>query len=133
MSTYLSTVTLIAVLLVSSEAACHSAPASNLTGTWIFHVDFETGGSGHPVFVFKQQGDKLTGSYEGGLGRQEVTGSITRGTAVFGFRTARPVQRDFYLETITVTWAGTLESETKMSGTVEFTDGQKGTWTAERK
>jgi hypothetical protein len=132
MRTYLSTVAVIAVLLASSEAACRSTPASNLIGTWLFHEDFDDGGSMHPMFVFKQWGDKLTGGYDGHLGQQEVTGS----TAVFGFHTPRPVrfyQIDFFLETITATYTGTLETETRMSGTVEFSNGIKGRWTAERK
>jgi hypothetical protein len=115
--------------------ACHSNPASNLAGTWLFHVLCDDGGLGDPTFVFKQRGDKLTGTYDGSLGRQEVTGSVTRSTAVFGFHTPRPVR--FYedlrwLETITATYTGTLETETTMSGTVEFSNGVKGKWTATR-
>jgi hypothetical protein len=99
MRAYLSAVALITVLLASSVAACRSTPASNLTGTWRLHVQGDDGGWEDPAFVFKQRGDKLTGTYDGCMGHQEVTGTVTGSTVVFGFHTPRPVR----LETITFT------------------------------
>jgi hypothetical protein len=135
MRTYLSTVGMITVLLASCIEGCHSTPASDFTGTWQFQVDDDDGSWQHPMFAFKQRGDKLTGTYDGHLGEQEVVGTVTGTTATFGFRTPRPVKffpNYFYLETITASYTGTLETETTMSGTVEFSNGIKGKWTARR-
>jgi hypothetical protein len=135
MRTYLSAIGVITVLLASSIEACHSTPTSDFTGSWKFQVEDDDGSWQHPMFVFKQRGDKLTGTYDGHLGQQEVTGTVTGSTAAFGFLTPRPVKffdNYFYLETITATYMGTLETETTMSGTVEFSNGVKGKWTATR-
>jgi len=127
MRTYLSKATLITVLLAASAAGWHLNPAFNLSGTWLFSVDLEGGGHGDPTFVFKQEGDKLTGTYDGPMGHQDVTGTVTGNKAVFGFQASNDG------ETVKATYTGTLESETKMSGTVEFSTEVKGKWTAKKK
>src|SRR5262252_6699452 len=97
--------------------------AADLSGTWLFSVDLDGGGHGDPTFVFKQDGDKLTGTYDGPLGHQDVTGTVTGNKAVFGFQ----VSQDG--ETVKVTYAATIDSQTKMSGTIELSSGEKGKWT----
>ena len=108
----------------------HTSGAANISGTWIFSVDLDGGGHGDPTFVFKQEGEKLTGTYKGPLGEYNVTGSVTGDKAVFGF--------DFKNDDLTgkATYTATIESPTKMKGTVEFTDnsgGERGKWTATKK
>jgi hypothetical protein len=135
MRAYVFTVRVITALLASSVAACHSIPTSNLTGTWLIHAELDDGSSGNPTFVLKQRGGDLTGTCDCAGGRQEVTGSVTGTTALFGFHTPRPVRfhpSDFFLETLTVTYTGTLDTETTMSGTIEFSNGVKGKWTARK-
>ena len=104
--------------------------AADISGTWIFSVDLDGGGHGDPTFVFKQEGEKLTGTYKGPLGEYKVNGSVTGAKAVFGF--------DFKQEDMTgkATYTATIESPTKMKGTVEFIDnngGERGKWTATKK
>jgi len=101
--------------------------AANLSGTWVFSVDLDGGGHGDPTFVFKQDGDKLTGTYDGPVGHQDVTGTVTGNKAVFGFQASEDG------ETVKATYTATIESQTKMSGTIEFSSGEKGKWTATRK
>jgi hypothetical protein len=115
---------LIAALPICSG---HTSGASDISGTWNFSVDLDSGGHGDPTFVFKQEGDKLTGTYNGPLGEYKVTGSVTGAKAVFGF----DFNRDG--ETGKATYNGTIESSTKMTGTVEFTGGERGKWTAVKK
>ncbi|MEK6321088.1 MAG: hypothetical protein AABN33_05335 [Acidobacteriota bacterium] len=125
--------TLLAVVLalVSAVAIARAArttiSAIDLSGTWVFSVDLDTGGHGDPTFVFKQDKENLTGSYDGPLGQYKVTGTVKDNKAVFGF--------EFTNEGVThkATYTGTLETDTKMSGTVEITDGPKGKWTATKK
>ncbi len=108
----------------------HTSAATDISGTWNFSVDLDGGGHGDPTFVFKQEGEKLTGTYNGPLGEYKVTGSVTGAKAVFGF--------DFKNDDMTgkAAYAATIESPTKMTGTVEFIDNggnERGKWTATKK
>src|SRR5262249_29758925 len=51
---------LIAALTIWSG---HTSGGADISGTWKFSVDLEDGSHGDPTFVFKQEGDKLTGTY----------------------------------------------------------------------
>ena len=120
-------ISLIAALTVFTG---HTSGAADISGTWIFSVDLDNGGHGDPTFVFKQEGEKLTGTYNGPLGEYKVTGTVTGAKAVFGF--------DFKQDDMTgkATYTATIESPTKMKGTVEFVDnggGERGKWTATKK
>ena len=115
-------------LIASFGAASPRAAAVDISGTWAFSVDLQDGGHGDPTFVFKQEGEKVTGTYSGPLGEQKVTGTVKGDKAVFGFEASRDG------ETIKATYTGTLESPTKMTGTVEFNGGeQRGKWTGTKK
>jgi hypothetical protein len=118
------------VVFASFTAGALTGAEVDLSGTWVFSVDLEDGGHGDPTFVFKQAAGKLTGTYEGPMGKRDVAGTVTEKTAVFGFEFDNEGQK------VKATYTGTIESATKMSGTVEFTvvDGvRKGKWTANKK
>jgi hypothetical protein len=123
----LSMAFLIALIAAFPVFTGHTCGAADISGTWIFSVDLDSGGHGDPTFVFKQEGEKLTGTYNGPLGEYKVAGTVTDAKAVFGF--------DFTVdgETGKATYTGTIESPTKMTGTVEFSNGQRGKWTATKK
>src|SRR6185503_6642509 len=110
-------------LIASFGAASPRVAAVNISGTWGFSVDLEDGGHGDPTFVFKQEGEKLTGTYSGPLGEQKVTGTVKGDKAVFGFEASRDG------ETLKATYTATIESPTKMTGTVAFNDAIRGKWT----
>jgi hypothetical protein len=65
--------------------AVHTSGVADISGTWNFSVDLDGGGHGDPIFVFKQEGEKLTGTYSGPLGEYKVIGTVTGAKAVFGF------------------------------------------------
>jgi hypothetical protein len=117
-------ISLIAALTVFTG---HTSGAADISGKWIFSVDLDSGGHGDPTFVFKQEGEKLTGTYSGPLGEYKVAGTVTGAKAVFGF--------DFTVDGQTgkVTYTGTIESPAKMTGAVEFSIGERGKWTANKK
>jgi len=115
-------------LIASFTAASPRAVAVDISGTWVFSVDLDGGGHGDPTFVFKQEGEKLTGTYSGPLGEQKVTGSVKGDKAVFGFEATRDG------ETIKATYTATIESPTRMTGTIEFDGAQeRGKWTGAKK
>ncbi|MCI0338911.1 MAG: hypothetical protein L0226_15160 [Acidobacteria bacterium] len=121
--------TLVIVLLGSPLGAGNlAASADDISGTWIFSVDLENGGHGDPTFVFNQKGESLTGSYNGPLGEYKVTGTVKGNKAVFWFEFS---SQDG--ETLKATYTGTIETSVKMTGTVEFTKGPRGKWTATKK
>ncbi len=123
-------VLLLVALLVFSGAAGSARPAitaADLNGTWVLSVDLDNGAHGAPTFVFKQDKEILTGSYDGPLGQYKVTGTVNGNDAVFGF--------DFTTdgESHKATYIGKVTEPTKMNGTMEISDGPKGKWMATRK
>ena len=118
------------VVFASLTASVLAGAQVDLSGTWVFSVDLEGGGHGDPTFVLKQADGKLTGTYDGPMGKRDVTGTVTQKTAVFGFEFDNEGQK------VKATYTGTIESPTKMSGTVEFSTAngpEKGKWTASKK
>ena len=113
---------LIAALLVAAVAMF----AGNITGTWEFAVETSQG-SGNPTFTFKQDGEKLTGTYSGRLGKADVTGTLKGEKVEFQFNVSRDGQSS------TVRYWGTLEGATKMKGDAEYGELGKATWTASKK
>ena len=103
------------------------AGAANVSGTWAFTVEV-MGPPANPTFVFKQEGERLAGTYYGGLGEHEVTGTVKGNKVVFSFNATTSKG-----QSLKVTYTGTIESPTKMTGTVEFTGGARGKWTASKK
>jgi hypothetical protein len=101
----------------------------NLTGTW----GVQYMGSQGPIkmtFVLKQTGEKLTGDYSGPLGPRNVTGAVKGNKVVFGWEAEG--NRGI---TYTVAFKGTIESATKMTGTVgnPFCGSAGCEWTGVRK
>src|SRR5262245_5310246 len=102
--------------------------APDLSGTWAVQYM----GSQGPIkmtFALKQTGEKLTGDYSGPMGPQKVTGSVKGKQVVFGWE-AEGNGGVRYL----VAFKGTIESATKMTGTVgnPFCGSEGCTWTGAR-
>lgn len=115
---------LIAALVITAAAA--QAQKVDVTGDWAFNV--ETGmGSGTPAITFKQDGEKLAGTYSGQLGNTAFTGTV-KGTAIeFSFTTEAQGQ------SIDVVYKGTVDGTT-MKGAVAMAGGQlSGTFTGTKK
>jgi hypothetical protein len=114
----------LAALMMTASAA--QAQKVDVTGDWAFNV--ETGmGSGTPAVTFKQDGEKLTGTYNGQLGNTAFTGTV-KGTAIeFSFTSEAQGQ------SIDVVYKGTVVGKT-MKGTVAMAGGQlSGTFTGTKK
>ena len=56
----------------------------DMTGTWNMSVETPAG-SGAPYFMLKQEGDALTGTYNGAFGEAPVTGKVTGNEFVIEF------------------------------------------------
>jgi hypothetical protein len=113
-------------LLLGTVGAWSSA--ANISGTWTYSVDTGNGFNPTGTLVFKQEGEKLTGTYAAGMGEHKFTGTVKENKVVFSFdKTFTSQPKPFK-----VTHTGTVESPTRMTGTFE---GPKGTanWTATKK
>ena len=108
-------------LLITAVAAL----CADISGTWQFDVQTDQG-SGSPTFVLKQDGEKLTGTYSGLLGRAGVRGTVKGDDVVIEF------EGDAGGEKATVRYTGKLEGDSKMKGKVSLA-GFSGTFTGVRK
>jgi hypothetical protein len=116
---------LLGILLVPAGSR---AGAADISGTWAFSVSLDGGPQNVAMtFVFKQAGEKLTGSQSTGAGEQKVTGTVKGNKVEFSVegknRSGEPFKNTF---------TGAIESPTKMTGVCEFPKGS-GKWTATKK
>lgn len=84
-------------------------------------------GSGSPVFTFKQDGEKLTGTYSGLFGKADVAGTVKGDAVEFTFNVSGQGQ------SAKMRYTGKIESAAKMKGEVSLGDFGNGTWTASKK
>lgn len=108
---------LIALALISVAAW-----AADISGTWSAAVVLDAG-QGTATFVFKQSGNKLTGTYSGTLGKADVTGTVDGNKVQWSFENADAGK---------VGYSGSIEGDKKITGSVEYGQLGKGTFTAEK-
>lgn len=108
---------LISVVLVSA------APA-DIAGQWQFTVELAVG-TGRPLVTFKQDGEKITGMYEGRYGKSNLEGTVKENHVEF---TVTVVAEG---TTVSGAFSGTYEND-RMSGDVDYEGAGDGTWTAVR-
>jgi hypothetical protein len=117
---------LICALTLMGTAGAQTEKPVDVAGVWAFTID--TGnGTGTPTVTFKQDGEKLTGTYASAvIGNHEFTGTIKGNAITFSF--------DATMEgnAFKVTYTGTVEKDT-MKGRVAFGDLGEGTFTGKKK
>jgi hypothetical protein len=101
------------------------AQGVNVTGDWAFNVTTDQG-TGTPTLTFKQDGEKLTGKYNGQLGAADLTGSVKGAAIHFTFTI------DVQGQQAPVTYDGTVEKNT-MKGTMNIAGMVNGTFTGTKK
>ena len=102
--------------------------AADISGTWKGAID-RPGNSYGPLditFIIKQEGEKLSGTYSDGtkIGPQKITGTVKGNKTAFSWELKRPA--DSKKPGLTVTFNGTLESPTKITGVIgtPYCDGE---------
>ena len=78
-------------------------------------------GEGRPTFVFTQDGETLSGTYQGAFDAANISGTIQGDRVEFPFE----------LQGSTVTYTGTVDDNT-MSGTCHYGDIGSGVWEGEK-
>ena len=114
------------LLCVATAALLSAEPAApaNIAGQWQFTVELAVG-TGRPLVTFKQDGEKITGTYEGRYGKSALEGAVKENHVEF---TVTVVAEG---TTVTGEFAGDYEKD-QMSGTVEYEGAGDGTWSAVR-
>lgn len=108
------------VLQLALPGGVVGAAQVDVTGTWNFVVELDIGG-GEPVFVFEQQGEMLTGTYQGTFGTADVTGTVTGNEIEFRFGS----------EGAEAVYTGTIDGDA-MRGTCDYGGVGEGSWEATR-
>jgi len=113
-------------LCIASAALLSAAPIApaSIAGQWQFTVELAVG-TGRPLVTFKQDGEKITGTYEGRYGKSALEGTVKENHVEF---TVSVVAEG---TTVTGAFAGDYEKD-QMSGTVEYEGAGDGTWSAVR-
>ena len=117
----LTAIRTLAVVCLMSMAAW----AADVTGKWTFNVE-TAAGSGSPTFVFKQAGEKITGTYSGTFGTADLTGTVKGNAIEFSFEATVGDSKG------KVVYTGKIEAPDKMSGEVDLAGLGKGTWTGKK-
>ncbi len=108
--------------------------APNITGTWSGTI--VPGGDLEPmnvIFVFKQAGEKITGSYSDLRKKNQLITGFVKGNEMEFSWEFKP-QAGLKKRGMTVTFTGKIESPTKLSGKVGSPYCPRGcNWTAIRK
>jgi hypothetical protein len=113
-----------AVLMALASQGIAAQGKIDVTGTWVFDVT-TSAGSGNPTMTFKQDGESLTGTYEGQLGKAPLKGTLKGSAVTFSFT------GDAQGQTFTVVYSGTATND-GMKGTVDLGGQASGTFTAKR-
>jgi hypothetical protein len=112
-------------MMITMPSANAQAAKVNVTGKWLFNV--ETGaGSGTPTMTFTQDGEKLTGKYNGQFGDADLTGTVKGQDIAFSFNV------DAQGTALTFKYTGTIENKDALKGKVEIAGLGEGTFTAKR-
>ena len=113
----------IAILVLVMTAAA-GTPLADVTGTWAFTVETQAG-SGSPTFVFKQDGENLTGTYKGQFGEAPIKGTVKGNAIKFTVKVSAQDQN------IEIEYEGTVEGNS-MKGKVKLGDLGEGTFTGKK-
>ncbi len=114
----------LAIVALTVFACVVTAEPANVAGKWNVTMQLESI-TGHPVILLKQDGEKLTGTYEGRYGQSELKGSVKDKEIEF---TVSIVAEGMQTQGV---FAGTVNGDT-MSGDVSFEGAGDGTWSAAR-
>ncbi len=108
------------ILIGLASAACLFA--ADVSGTWQGKVETDMG-SGAPVFVLKQEGERLTGTYSGTLGEAPLSGTVK----------GQDVTLEIEVQGAKIVYTGKLDADGKtMKGKVDLAGMASGTFTAQK-
>ncbi|MGD9903834.1 MAG: hypothetical protein AB7U83_10210 [Vicinamibacterales bacterium] len=115
-----------ALVVLALAGGTMLAQGANVSGDWSFTVQTDQG-SGSPTVSLKQDGESITGTYNGLFGSAPVKGTVKGSAVEFSFTADAQGQQ------VDSVYKGTVDGDA-MKGTVAIAGGQlNGTFTASRK
>lgn len=114
----------LAALLFCCVVTVVAAEPAKVAGVWNVTLELEAI-TGHPVLTLKQDGGKISGTYEGRYGVSALAGTVKEKTIEFAVTIVAEGTET------TGTFTGTVDGDT-MGGAVSFEGAGEGTWTATR-
>lgn len=112
------------LVLLALLAVPALAEPAKVAGKWNVTLELPSI-TGHPVLTLKQDGEKLTGTYEGRYGVSALTGTVKEKEISF---TVTFVAEGMQTQGV---FQGTVDGDT-MGGDVSFEGAGDGTWSAVR-
>ncbi len=113
-------------LVIALTGAVEASAQTSLSGAWTFTVDID-GSITYPAVTLVQDGETLTGHYSSeGLGENDITGTVSEMMITITFAA------DLGGMVIDVVYAGTIDEEGMISGTLDLGGLGGGTFTAVR-
>ncbi len=97
----------------------------NISGNWGFQVETDQG-TGEPQFELVQKGSKVTGTYEGLLGKLPVEGRVD------GSKLTLVLEGDYDGQAVVCTYEGKITGFGSLKGSVNFNDQLDATFTASK-
>ncbi len=108
-------------LLLIPLASIAQVDKTDVTGTWKLNVGLD-GNSSTVTFTFKQKEENLTGTYQGALGKADITGTIKGDQIEFSFKVQEETK---------IIYKGTIDGY-EMKGTCDYGGFASGTFTGKR-
>jgi L-seryl-tRNA(Ser) seleniumtransferase len=108
-----------------------SAPATDLTGTWIVKIQYAASTSTHALVLSQKSNGDVIGAHQGDFTSRDVMGKIDGDTV-----TIRSAQGEQTGDSLNYSFTGKVAkngSDEQMSGTLEMGEYLGATWTATRK
>ena len=111
-----------AVITAVTVTASAQHVLADVTGKWTFAVVTENG-TGTPAVVLKQEGEKLTGTYESArMGLRPIEGTVTKDSINFALKGGE----------VELRFIGTVTDKDNMKGVVDLGGQGSATFTAKR-
>lgn len=115
----------LAALALAASTALAAVAAHDLTGRWRFAVVTDNG-TGYPTITFKQEGEKITGTYDSQtLGLRNIVGSVKGDSVVFNLSAGSDAS-------MVLTYSAAIVTADSLNGRVDFAGQGGATFTATR-
>ena len=114
------------VFALGQQAPAKPAPVPSLTGKWTMSLEVPTG-TATPTLEIVQDGQKISGSYQGRYGKFPITGTLKEKALLFTFTMTAEGQE------VVMSFSGEVAADAQsMKGTAEMPGLGEATWSAKR-
>jgi hypothetical protein len=120
----IAAITIISAAFLLTVVLTAGAQTTNVSGNWKLTLETPNGPGG-PSVVFKQEGEKLTGTYKGRFGESPLEGTVKGKDIKFTVKVNAQGQE------VLVEYAGAVEGDT-MKGRVKFGDMGEADFTGKK-